>query len=656
MDGQLVRVSGADDRRVRTTAARCAARRMALVLSTVAMVVTQARAATAQTFQVTDLGDLGGGSAVAYDINASGQVVGQSRNASGEFQGFIWLPAPAYGLAAGMFEMETLGGTLGEALGINATGQVVGRAFVTGDTAFHAVLWPPNRPIIDLGTLGGTNSQAYDINDAGEAVGWSDMPGNRRHAFWWRDANGNGVSDPGDMVDLGDLGGDQSVAYGINAAGQIVGTSSTASFASHAFRTTADGVIDPQSDIGTLGGLSSTAYRINASGQVVGHSQLPGNATIQAFRTAASSAISSGTDGLGTLGGTRSEAWGINAAGRTVGWSTLSGSTSRKAFVAAANGMVDLNTFISPGVGWTLDAAFAINDGGEIVGSGSGPAGPSRAFLLRAQSQLPGAPTLTATANGFDVFLSWTPAPGSAVVSYVLEAGSATGLSNLFNGNVGSGTQLSATVPTGRYFVRVRGVNGSGIGAASIERVLSIGIPGTPTVTSATESAGVLTVAWSAGPGAPAESHVLDFFSGAALVATLPAGAATTAAIPVPPGVSGSFGVRVTALVGSVASAPSALHPFTLGATCIVPASPSPSGGIVGGTASVSWPPVAGAASYILSAGIMPGGTQFVAPTNLGAATSVGASGLASGFTAWVRVIAVNGCGQQSVAADFLVQ
>jgi hypothetical protein len=45
-----------------------------------------------------------------------------------------------------------------------------------------------------------------------------------------------------------------------------------------------------------------------------------------------------------------------------------------------------------------------------------------------------------------------------------------------------------------------------------------------------------------------------------------------------------------------------------------------------------------------------------VAPTNLGANTGVSASGLAPGFTAWVRVIAVNGCGQPSVPADFLVQ
>lgn len=658
MDG-LITIGGSDVRPAWTTSTRLASRRIALLLSAVAVLATHARVATAQTYQVTDLGDLGGGTAIAYDINASGQVVGQSLDGAGQMLGFIWLPTPAFGLAPGMYELETLGGTLSEASGINATGQVVGRAFVTGDTAFHAVIWPPNAPIIDLGTLGGKNSQAYDINDIGEVVGWSDTATNKRHAFWWRDQNRNGVSDPGDMVDLGDLGGDQSIAYGINTSGQIVGTSSTASFASHAFRTTATGHIDLASDLGTLGGLSSTAYRINTSGQVAGHSQIPGNATVQAFRTAANSAISPGTDGLGTLGGTRSEAWGLNAAGQAVGWSTLSGSTSRKAFFAAAGaGAVDLNTLINPALGWTLDAAYAINDVGDIVGSGSGPAGASRAVLLKrqSQSQLPGAPTLTASATGSSIFLSWTPAAGPTVVSYVLEAGTASGLSDLFNGNVGSATQLSATVPTGRYFVRVRGVNALGTGAPSIERVLSVGIPGTPTVTSAVESAGVLTVTWTAGPGAPAQSHLLSFFNGSVLIATLPTGAATTVAIPLPSGISGTFGVRVTALVGAVASAPSAIHSFTLGATCNPPASPSPSGGIAGGTASVSWSPVTGAVSYILSAGTVPGGTQYVAPSSLGANTSISATGLPSGFTAWIRVIAVNACGQQSVPADFLVK
>ena len=163
-------------------------------------------------------------------------------------------------------------------------------------------------------------------------------------------------------------------------------------------------------------------------------------------------------------------------------------------------------------------------------------------------------------------------------------------------------------------------------------------------------------MSWVPGPGTPAVSHLLNFFSGSALVATLTAGATTTVAIPLPAGINGLFGVRVTAIVGLAASPPSELFSFTLGAGCTPPASPSLSGGVSGGTASVTWPPVAGAASYVLTAGTTQGGTQYVPPTNLGLNTGASASGLPSGFTAWVRVVAVNGCGQQSAPADFLVQ
>ena len=84
---------------------------------------------------------------------------------------------------------------------------------------------------------------------------------------------------------------------------------------------------------------------------------------------------------------------------------------------------------------------------------------------------LPGAPTgLSITQNsGGTVGLSWTAASG-APTSYILEAGSAPGLANLANVDVGAATSLTATgVVPGTYFVRVRARNACGVGAASIE-------------------------------------------------------------------------------------------------------------------------------------------------------------------------------------------
>src|SRR5688572_3921176 len=85
--------------------------------------------------------------------------------------------------------------------------------------------------IVDLGTLGGAESFAYGLNDSDVVVGYANDASGRHRAFRFADANGNGVRDPGEMTDLGALAGNghqHSAAWGINDAGQIVGTSRTA--------------------------------------------------------------------------------------------------------------------------------------------------------------------------------------------------------------------------------------------------------------------------------------------------------------------------------------------------------------------------------------------------------------------------------------------
>jgi hypothetical protein len=92
-----------------------------------------------------------------------------------------------------------------------------------------------------------------------------------------------------------------------------------------------------------------------------------------------------------------------------------------------------------------------------------------------------------------------------------------------------------------------------------------------------------------------------------------------------------------------------------VGPTCAIPAMPNVTGGVVGTVASVSWPAVSGAAAYVLTAGTTVGGTQYYPPTNLGSNT--GASAIVPpGFSAWVRVWAVNACGQTGAPRDFFVK
>jgi predicted phage tail protein len=91
----------------------------------------------------------------------------------------------------------------------------------------------------------------------------------------------------------------------------------------------------------------------------------------------------------------------------------------------------------------------------------------------------PSAPTnLNGAVNASSVTLTWgAPGAGCPATTYVIEAGSASGQSNLANFNTGTAatTYSTSNVPNGTYFVRVRGSNGATVGTASNEVILTVG-------------------------------------------------------------------------------------------------------------------------------------------------------------------------------------
>jgi hypothetical protein len=138
------------------------------------------------------------------------------------------------------------------------------------------------------------------------------------------------------------------------------------------------------------------------------------------------------------------------------------------------------------------------------------------AASVSAAATAPEAPNvLTANVVGSQVTLTWSaPTGGDPPSSYVLEAGTARGLSDLVNADLGSAAMFfSATnVPGGTYFVRLRARNGAGTSAPSNEVEVIVGAtcttaPGVPTLT--VEPVGrVFTLSWDAQAGAT--SYVLE--------------------------------------------------------------------------------------------------------------------------------------------------
>ena len=74
---------------------------------------------------------------------------------------------------------------------------------------------------------------------------------------------------------------------------------------------------------------------------------------------------------------------------------------------------------------------------------------------------------MTSQVTGNQVNLSWSAPSGNTASSYLVEAGSACGASDVVVLGTGSAsTTLSTSAPNGRYFVRVRGRNAAGTGDA----------------------------------------------------------------------------------------------------------------------------------------------------------------------------------------------
>jgi predicted phage tail protein len=167
----------------------------------------------------------------------------------------------------------------------------------------------------------------------------------------------------------------------------------------------------------------------------------------------------------------------------TLSWGAPSGCAPTSYIIQAgsAPGLSNLANFSTGSTATTFTAAgvgagtYYVRVLAAATGAQSAPS-TEIAFTVGVCGTVPGAPTnLQAAVTGSTVVFTWTaPAGGCAPTSYVLQAGSTSGASNLASVPVSGTSFTAAGVADGTYYVRVVGVNAVGPSAASNEVVLTL--------------------------------------------------------------------------------------------------------------------------------------------------------------------------------------
>jgi probable HAF family extracellular repeat protein len=315
-----------------------------------------------------------------FGINAGGAGTGSSYQGAASISYFSGYPIdglsngpnPPPGTSPRDVEMGTA---------INNSGMITGVAEQvdsSGNTNVHAVVFQ-NGTWTDLGANLPYISGAYGVSTTGTVVGFQTTTGQYANVLlaanqgkvateWNQSANGTWAA-----TSLGTLpgaaAGAQTMAFGVNTEGQVVGVSDNANGGDDATLWQPNG----------SGGFTAINLNPVVSGKT-GSSGTLANPVLQPGGILSPAFMQDNplTNVLGTNVSSCAES--INNLGQVVGF-TYAGNYGRQAFLATVSGttatMVTLNSLLpanmqqANGGPWDLEEATSINDLGQIVGWGS---------------------------------------------------------------------------------------------------------------------------------------------------------------------------------------------------------------------------------------------------------------------------------------------
>jgi probable HAF family extracellular repeat protein len=255
---------------------------------------------------------------------------------------------------------------------------------LTGFPEFEAVSFNGGG-VTDLGNFGGNGSIAFSVNNRGQIAGYALNTVPDPYGSFLMGCSTNGcfpmgqqmratLWDRGRLHDLGTLGGNDAVAGIINEAGQVAGTSYT------------NTIPNPTT------GIPSQDPFFWENGRMVDVGNLGGTFAYAEFMNNRGQVIGQSTlagntvthpffwdrgrlTDIGTFGGTYGEAHSINDAGEVVGLANLADDQSHHAFFWKRGVLTDLGTLGGNSNAW------AINSSGQVVGAAVTMAGLVHAFL-----------------------------------------------------------------------------------------------------------------------------------------------------------------------------------------------------------------------------------------------------------------------------------